>query len=84
MPVNVKPLSQEVRRYLTRRRLTEKFEKQAKLLQENVRYPSLRTELLKPSSERIYSFRIDKRYRAIFLFITDTEVEIVKITDHYQ
>jgi len=32
---------------------------------------------------RIYSFRIDKKYRAIFIY-TNNEVEIITITNHYK
>lgn len=82
--MRVRPLRLDLLSYLGRRRLLKKFEKQIRLFAENPRHPSLRTERLEPPSLRIYSFRIDKRYRAIFIINSGGEVEIVDINDHYQ
>jgi len=32
----------------------------------------------------IYSFRINVKYRAIFIFIAPDEIEIVDINNHYK
>lgn len=62
-----------------------KYEKQVALLSQNIRHPSLRTERLEPKAAGIYSFRIDKKYRAIFFFIPEEEaIKIIDANDHYQ
>ena len=82
--MQVKPLNKKLKRYLTSHNLVRKFEKQTKFFQQDPSYPSLNTELLEPESEKVYSFRIDKKYRAIFIFISTNEIEILDINDHYQ
>ncbi|HBQ51120.1 hypothetical protein A3B42_01305 [Candidatus Daviesbacteria bacterium RIFCSPLOWO2_01_FULL_38_10] len=82
--MNVKPLKETLRKYLDRRDLTKKFNKQIKLLSENFSYPSLNTEIIEPKEFRLYSFRIDRKYRAIFALTNEGEIEIIDINDHYQ
>ncbi|HAP66741.1 MAG TPA: hypothetical protein DCQ99_02770 [Nitrospinae bacterium] len=55
-----------------------------RLFENNPFHPSLRTELLEPRNMRIWSFRIDRKYRAIFIFREKDTVEIIDINDHYQ
>lgn len=81
--MQTKQLSKRVRDYLTAHGITKKFDKQIKTLQENPRHPSLHTELLEPKSEKVHSFRIDRKYRALFI-IVNSEIEIIDINDHYQ
>ena len=65
--------------------LEKKFNKQINLFSENPRHPSLNTELLEPKEYGIYSFRIDQKYRVLFIFRDDkTAIEIINITSHYQ
>lgn len=80
----VKSLRPDLQKYLSKHTLTKKFEKQKNLFSSNPRHPSLHTEMLEPKSLKIYSFRIDLKYRAIFIFIHLDEVEIIDINDHYQ
>lgn len=63
--------------------LGEKFAKAKRLFEGNTRYPSLHTELLEPKQLGIYSFRIDKKYRAQFTII-DNRARILDINLHYQ
>ena len=70
--------------FLKRRNLVRKFEKQKKLFEENIFHPSLNFELLEPKHLQIYSFRLDRKYRAIFVFVQPELVEIVDINNHYQ
>ena len=79
----VKPIRDDLIAYVRKRGLKNKFDKQLKLFLENPLYPSLNTELLEPKSLHIYSFRIDRQYRAIFI-IVENEVEIVDINNHYK
>ncbi len=74
-----------VEKYLRKRGLVKKFEKQVGFLERNPRYPGLRMELLEPKSQGIYSFRVDRKYRALFVFRKGRQViEILAVTDHYQ
>ena len=76
--MKVKNLSPRSLKYLKLHGLTKKFSKQIVLLLENPKHPSLHTELLEPKEMKIYSFRIDKKYRAIFIIVS-REIEIIDI-----
>jgi len=80
----VKQLRSDLLTYLKKHNLTKKFSKQVSIFEENLRHPSLKTERLEPKHLKIYSFRIDRKYRAIFIFTSPEEVEIIDINDHYQ
>jgi Txe/YoeB family toxin of Txe-Axe toxin-antitoxin module len=82
--MKVLPLHPELKAYLKTRQLEKKFEKQLSLFKENPFHPSLRTELLEPRRMKIWSFRIDKKYRTLFIFIEKDTVEIIDVNDHYQ
>lgn len=82
--MKILPLHPELIEYLKRRRLDEKFEKQKMLFEENLFHPSLNTELLEPKRMKIWSFRIDRKYRAIFIFRSHNAVEIIDVNNHYQ
>lgn len=74
-----------VREKVQRHGLAKKFQKQCTLLTQNVSHPSLHVELLEPRDEGVYSFRLDRKYRALFVFIPEKDaLEIVAITVHYQ
>lgn len=77
-------LRADLERYIRSHEITKKFAKQLGFFLQNPRHPSLRTERLEPRGLKIYSFRIDKKYRAIFIFLTQDEIEIVDINDHYR
>lgn len=82
--MRVKRLKNYLTKYLQKRNLTRKFEKQLRFFVDNPSHPSLNLEILEPRGEGLYSFRIDKKYRAIFVFITSEEIEIVDINPHYE
>ena len=82
--MKVLPLHLKTEKYLRKRNLTKKFEKQKRLFEENPFHPGLKTELLEPRKMRIWSFRIDRKYRAIFIFQESDTVEIIDVNDHYQ
>jgi len=44
----------------------------------------LHTELLKPKDLHIYSFRLDRKYRTIFVFVDDNTIEVIDLTSHYE
>lgn len=78
-----KPLRSDLERFLEAHQLTKKWQKAKALFERDVRYPSLRVELLEPRWRGIYSFRLDRRYRALF-FITNGKAEVFQITKHYR
>ena len=78
--MRVLPVHPEILEYLRRRKLETKFAKQIKLFERNAFHPSLETELLKPPKMRIWSFRVDRKYRAIFIFREKNLVEIIEIS----
>ena len=82
--MKILPLHPEINDYLKKKNLEKKFEKQIRLFENNPFHPSLRTELLEPRNMRIWSFRIDRKYRAIFIFLETDTVEIIDVNDHYQ
>jgi len=78
------PIHEEIVKYLKKRKLLRKFEKQSKFLIHNPSYPSLNIEILEPKRFKLYSFRVDKKYRAIFIFRGPDIVEILDVNNHYQ
>lgn len=79
----IKKLRPDLLEYLDSRGLLRKWQKAVLLFNTNIKHPSLNTELLEPKWRGIYSFRIDKKYRALFFFDADG-AEIFQITNHYK
>ena len=79
----IKDIRPDLVKFLKKRSLTKKFQKQSRLFEENPKHPSLNTEIIEPKELKIYSFRVDKKYRAIFIFV-EGEVEIIDINNHYK
>lgn len=77
-------LHPELVRYLAERHLEKKFEKQKSFLERDPFHPSLGTELLEPKNMGIWSFRLDRKYRALFMFHDKNSIEIIDINNHYQ
>ena len=77
-------LHSEIEEYLKKRKLEKKFEKQKRFFEENPFHPSLETELLEPKRMRVWSFRVNRKYRAIFVFRERNTIEIIDVNDHYQ
>ena len=82
--MTILPLHPQLKKYLQKHNLEKKFIKQKHLFEENYKHRSLHTELLKPKKMKIYSFRLDKKYRAIFIYTDENSVEIIDINSHYQ
>lgn len=82
--MRILPLHHELVRYLGKRGLSRKYEKQSKLFIANINHPSLETELLEPKHLRIFSFRLDREYRVIFIFRDGETIEIIDINNHYR
>lgn len=81
--MELEPLRRDLKEFLADHNLTAKWEKAARLFRQNIRHPSLHTELLEPRWRGIYSFRLDKKYRALF-FIVGGKAEVFQITNHYK
>jgi plasmid maintenance system killer protein len=79
----IAPIHGDIIDYLKKRKLIKKFEKQIEMLKINKKYPSLNFEILEPKELRMYSFRVDKKYRAIGYFIDVGIFEIIDINNHY-
>ncbi|MDO8604739.1 MAG: hypothetical protein Q7K40_05105 [bacterium] len=82
--MNILPIHPEVEVYLKAHKLVKKFEKQSNFFEQDIKYPSLEVELLEPKHLKIYSFRVDKKYRAIFVFIRRDTVEVIDVNNHYR
>jgi plasmid maintenance system killer protein len=82
--MKILPIHSEIEKYIETHNLEKKFEKQKRLFEENPFYPSLMTELLEPKAMRIWSFRVNGKYRAIFIFIEKDVVEIIDVNNHYK
>jgi Txe/YoeB family toxin of Txe-Axe toxin-antitoxin module len=82
--MRVKKLNNYLQRYLAKKGLTRKFDKQVQFLINNPSHPSLNLELLEPKIAGQYSFRLDRKHRAIFIFTSPDEIEIIDINPHYQ
>jgi Txe/YoeB family toxin of Txe-Axe toxin-antitoxin module len=81
--MKVKPLKDEVVKYLKKHQLEKKFRKAQELFEQDVNHSSLNVEILEPKRLKVYSFRVDKKYRAIFITDGD-EIEIITVTNHYR
>ena len=57
-------------KFLKVHNLEKKWKKVKILFEENIRHPSLHTELLEPHWRGIYSFRVDIKYRALYFIAT--------------
>lgn len=82
--MKIKPLRKDLELYLKQHNLMRKFKKQINIFTDNPEHPSLHTEKLEPKSFELHSFRIDRKYRAVFGTRENGEIEIVDINLHYQ
>lgn len=78
------PLRPDITEYLNDHGLSKKWTKVKNLFENNIRHPSLNVEILEPRDLHIYSFRIDKKYRVLFVVHQSGEVEVFKVTNHYK
>ena len=82
--MQIKPIRDDLNKYLKKQNLEKKYKKAKDLFEKDPFYPSLNTELLEPKERLIYSFRLDKKYRAIFVYVDENTIEIVMFTNHYK
>lgn len=81
--MKIKSLRSDLSTYLKKHQLVKKFDKAKRLFEQDITHPSLNVEILEPKHLKIYSFRLDLQYRALFI-VANGEVEIISITNHYQ
>ncbi|OGD53139.1 hypothetical protein A3J78_01025 [Candidatus Beckwithbacteria bacterium RBG_13_35_6] len=82
--VDVLPLNQKLIKKAQKLGVKRKLDKAIGFLSQNHRHPSLRVELLEPNQMGIWSFRLDKKIRALFIWRKDKKaIEILNITKHY-
>jgi plasmid maintenance system killer protein len=81
--MNLKPLRPDLTAYLKKYQLVKKFTKAKALFEQGNAHPSLNVEVLEPKHLKIYSFRLDLKYRALFI-VVDGEAEVFAITNHYK
>ncbi len=81
--MRVRSLNKKQEKFIARHNLHDKYEKTVKLFEIDFRHPSLHIELLEPKNLKIYSFRVDIKYRVVFI-VTDGEAEVIAITNHYK
>ena len=62
--------------------IQKKAEKQEKIFQSNPFHPSLHTEKLAPKGKQVWSFRIDKKYRIMFRFLSGRTVLFLTVGPH--
>ena len=82
--MKIKPIRSDLRKYLKKHNLENRYKKAKDIFEKDPLYPSLNTELLEPKDRLIYSFRLDKKYRAIFIYIDNNMIEILVFTNHYR
>ncbi|MFY9492867.1 MAG: hypothetical protein WAP55_00025 [Minisyncoccia bacterium] len=82
--MKIRPLRKDLADYLIKRALLKRFDKQKKLFESNPFHASLNTEILEPKNLRVYSFRITRNWRAVFVYIGQDTIEIVDINNHYK
>ena len=81
--MQINPLRNDLVKFLKNHGLKKKVNKQKSLFENNPQHPSLNTELLEPKSLKLYSFRINIKYRAVFI-IVEGNAEIIDINKHYR
>ena len=80
----VLPLHPKVSKKALKLGVTGKLKKAVVLFESNPLHPSLNTELLEPKKLGIWSFRLDRKIRVIFIWRQDKEaIEIINLTIHY-
>ena len=82
--MKITSLRTDLEQYIVVHNLQKKWNKVIRLFEENMRHPSLHTELLEPRWRGIYSFRLDYKYRALFFITKHGEAEVFQITNHYK
>ena len=81
--MEIKVVTAKVFRYINSHGLSKKWQKAVLLFESDIRHPSLHTELLEPREEMVFSFRIDRKYRALFM-VKNNIAYVFRVTNHYK
>lgn len=81
--MEIQVVTRKVWTYLRERELEKKWRKACAYFEKDIRHPSLHTELLEPREEMIFSFRVDRKYRALFV-IKEDKALVFRVTNHYK
>ncbi len=82
--MRIKPLREDLIQYLQSRNLFKQWENKKYQFELNPKTPGLNTEILEPKHLKLYSFRLNQKYRAIFVYVGNEEIEIIDINNHYK
>lgn len=82
--MKVLPLKPRLEMFLKRRNLLAQYEKQKTLFELNPRHPGLHSERLEPAIFNVCGFRINKKFRALFVYHDRNTVEVIDVNNHYQ
>ena len=77
-------LREDLQKYIDRYGFRKKWQKAKELFEKDPSHSSLHTELLEPKHRLIYSFRIDRKYRALFIVREKNSIEVIAVTKHYR
>jgi len=83
MPV-IFDIREDIEEYIQKHGLSKNWEKAKRLFENDPSHPSLNTELLEPKHRLVYSFRIDRKHRALFICLPEDKIEIIAVTKHYR
>ncbi len=78
--MKILPLHPDLEKYLAKRNLEAKFEKQKRIFEKNPFHSGLNTELLQPRKMKIWSFRIDQKYRQFSFFAGPMKRRLLTLT----
>lgn len=81
--MEARPLSKRLLAYIQKHQLEKIFQKQLDLILQNPFHPSLHTEILQPKNLHLYSFRVTRSFRAIFIYRSEGLIEIIDVNNHY-
>lgn len=82
--IKIQSIREDISKYIKIHNIEKQFQKSLHLFKENPNHPSLNNELLEPKHRGIYSFRINKKYRAIYFYYEENKIEIIAVTNHYK
>lgn len=83
--LKVLPINPKIWKKAKQLGVEKKLKKSIKLLSENWHHPGLNVELLEPKKMEIWSFRVNKKTRALFIWREDRKrIEVLNLTVHYR
>ena len=81
--MEIKIIGKEIPEYISKHQLQKKWDKTLALFSTHPTHRSLNIELLEPKHRGIYSFRVDRKFRALFT-VRGGDCYVFKVTNHYK